>query len=77
MTGMICDGGKVGCAFKLAAACSMAVISAASAMRGVVIPADNGICAATPEEAICNMGKISHPGMKDTDKSILDIMAGK
>lgn len=77
LTGMICDGGKAGCAFKLAAACSMAVISAAMAMQGVVIPADNGVCAATPEEAIRNMGKISDPGMKDTDQAILDIMLNR
>lgn len=77
ITGIICDGGKVGCALKLATAAAGGLMSAMLAAGSAVIRSRDGIAAETPEECIKNMGRVSHPGMVETDKEILHIMLEK
>ena len=74
VTGMICDGGKVGCALKVATGSFAALSSALHAVNGVALRVTDGICAETPEQCICNMASIGLNGMKDADQEILRLM---
>ena len=77
ITGMVCDGAKVGCAMKVASGVSCAVQSAVLALRGTCIPSTDGIIDDDVEKTIRNIGAIGSAGMKVTDKMILDIMLCK
>lgn len=74
VTGMICDGGKVGCAMKVSTGSFAALTSALHAVNNVRLRVSDGICAETPEQCIRNMASIGINGMKDTDQEILRIM---
>ena len=77
ITGMVCDGAKVGCAMKVASGVSCAVQSAVLALRGTCIPPTDGIIEQDVEKTIRNIGAIGSAGMKTTDQMILDIMLCK
>lgn len=77
ITGMVCDGAKVGCAMKVASGVSSAVQSAVLAMRGTCIPSTDGIIDDDIEKTISNLGAIGSAGMKAADHMILDIMLCK
>jgi len=77
ITGMVCDGAKVGCAMKVASGVSCAVQSAVLALRNTCIPSTDGIIEDDVEKTIRNIGTIGSAGMKATDRMILDIMLCK
>ena len=77
ITGMVCDGAKVGCAMKVASGVSCAVQSAVLALSGTCIPSTDGIIEDDVEKTIQNIGAIGSAGMKVTDRMILDIMLCK
>ncbi|CDF58980.1 L-cysteine desulfidase family protein [Thermobrachium celere] len=74
ITGMVCDGAKPGCAIKLSTAASAAYKAAILAVRGVSVPCGNGIVGCDIEATIKNLGVFSREGMKNADKTIIDIM---
>ena len=77
VTGMICDGGKVGCAMKVSTGSMAALVSAITALNGAALRVSDGICAESPEDCIKNMARIGTKGMAQTDKEILSIMLEK
>lgn len=76
IAGLICDGGKEGCAYKLALSGGWAVQSALFSMQGAVIHHTNGILASDFHQLFKNLGHVCGPGMAHTNKAILDVMAG-
>ena len=77
ITGMVCDGAKVGCAMKVASGVSCALQSAVLAREGMCISELDGIIEKDIEKTIQNLGKIGSVGMQHTDDMILDIMVCK
>ena len=77
MTGMLCDGAKVGCALKVSSGVSAAVTSAMLAIDGECISSNDGIIEDSVERTIANVGRIGAEGMLETDKMVLDIMTHK
>lgn len=77
VTGMLCDGGKVGCALKVSTGSFAALMSAIHAVNNVALRVSDGICAETAEQCIKNMARIGNQGMQATDAEILAIMTTK
>ena len=77
VTGMICDGAKVGCALKVSSGVNSAVQSALLALQGICISANDGIIEDDVEKTIQNMCRVGAEGMRETDKLLLQIMTSK
>ena len=75
--GMLCDGAKEGCAFKVASSTSSAIRSAHMALNNHGITQVEGFVGATAEETIRNLGRIGMVGMSQVDGAMLDIMIEK
>ncbi len=77
LTGMICDGAKVGCSLKVSSAVSASVNSALLAMDDICIQQTDGIVADEVENTISNFARIGSDGMVETDKMIIELMLKK
>lgn len=77
ISGMICDGAKNGCAYKLALASGWAVQSALLALKGAIINSTDGIIDPDFKQLFKNLGYLCDPGMVPTDQAILDVILKK
>ncbi len=77
VTGMICDGAKIGCAMKTMTSVDAAFRAVALAMSGIGIPESDGIIGRDGLESLQNLGRIARRGMIATDAEILRIMQEK
>lgn len=77
ITGMVCDGAKVGCAMKVASGISCCVQSSTLALAGHCASEHDGIIDNDIENTIANLGRVGSVGMEETDSVILDIMVCK
>jgi L-cysteine desulfidase len=77
VTGMICDGAKIGCALKTMTAADAAFRAASLALSGIGIPYTDGIVGRDGRESLLHLGRIATRGMDATDREILSIMQDK
>ncbi|MCX7951269.1 MAG: L-serine ammonia-lyase, iron-sulfur-dependent, subunit alpha [Clostridiales bacterium] len=77
ITGIVCDGAKPGCAIKLSTAAASAYKAALLAINGSYVPCGNGIVGCDIEQTIKNLGVFSREGMKNADRTIINIMLKK
>lgn len=77
ITGMICDGAKIGCALKSMTSVDAAFRSASLAMSGIGIPVSDGIVGVDGKASLKNLARIATRGMVSTDIEILEIMQEK
>ena len=74
LTGIICDGGKPGCALKLALSAGEAVRISLLAAEGLEAQPADGIVGLTAEESIAHIGKISQSCASTADQAIIKIL---
>lgn len=72
--GIVCDGARVTCAYKLANTIGIAIESALFAMHGVNVPAGQGVVSWNADETIALMGRFAREGMVDMDKALCKVM---
>ncbi len=77
VTGMVCDGAKVGCALKVSSGVCSAMQSAFLAKEDICISSNDGIIDDDIERTIQNLGRVGCDGMVQTDDLLLDIMTAK
>jgi L-cysteine desulfidase len=79
--GILCDGAKESCAYKIGATIPIAIQFAYLALEGAYVPAGDGIIGNTIEETFKYLGRLNRPGMAETDtfmlKTIQDIRSGQ
>lgn len=73
--GMLCDGAKPSCAFKVTTVVGAAIDLAALAVAGAYVPDGDGIVGSTVDQSFANLGRLNDPGMRATEQVVLDIIA--
>ena len=77
VTGMVCDGAKIGCALKTMTSVDAAFRSASLALSGIGIPVSDGIVGGSGLLSLRNLGRLATRGMVSVDQEILAIMQEK
>lgn len=77
VTGMICDGAKIGCGLKTMTAVDAAFRAASLAMAGLGIPPGDGIVGRDGRESLDHLERVAVKGMAAMEEEILRIMQGK
>ncbi|HEY3422473.1 MAG TPA: L-serine ammonia-lyase, iron-sulfur-dependent, subunit alpha [Methanocellaceae archaeon] len=77
LAGMVCDGAKESCAFKLSSSVALAVQFSYLALDGAYIPSGMGMLGSTIEKTFENLGQLNNPGMVAADRLLLNMIAGR
>ena len=73
-SGMLCDGAKESCSYKVSTVAGSAAQFAQLAMEGAYLSSGNGILGQTIEESFMNLGLLNDPGMKETEKLVIQMI---
>ncbi|MBQ7091058.1 MAG: serine dehydratase subunit alpha family protein [Clostridia bacterium] len=77
LSGTICDGAKPSCAAKIASAVEAGILGYKMCLNHQQFNGGDGIVGEGVEDTIVNVGRLASEGMRQTDKTILEIMTGK
>ena len=74
LSGTICDGAKASCAAKIAAAVDAGILGYHMYLENQQFYGGDGIVTKGVDKTVRNVGILAREGMKETDKTILEIM---
>ena len=74
LSGTICDGAKPSCAAKIAAAVDAGILGYDMYLENQQFYGGDGIVTKGVDKTVINVGRLAREGMKETDKTILQIM---
>ncbi len=74
LSGTICDGAKPSCAAKIAAAVDAGILGYHMYLEGQQFYGGDGIVTKGVDKTVHNVGRLAREGMRETDRTILDII---
>ena len=74
LSGTICDGAKPSCAAKIASAVDAGILGYQMFVDGQQFYSGDGIVTKGVDNTVYNIGRLAREGMRETDRTILDIM---
>ena len=74
LSGTICDGAKPSCAAKIAAAVDAGILGYDMYLEKQQFYGGDGIITKGVDKTVINVGRLAREGMRETDKTILEIM---
>ena len=74
LSGTICDGAKPSCAAKIAAAVDAGILGYDMYLENQQFYSGDGIVTKGVDRTVTNVGRLAREGMRETDKTILEIM---
>ena len=74
LSGTICDGAKPSCAAKIAAAVDAGILGYHMYLENQQFYGGDGIVTKGVDKTVYNIGRLAREGMKETDRTILEIM---
>jgi len=74
LSGTICDGAKPSCAAKIAAAVDAGILGYQMFLDGQQFYGGDGIVTKGVDNTVYNVGRLAREGMRQTDRTILEIM---
>ena len=74
LSGTICDGAKPSCAAKIASAVDAGILGYHMYLEGQQFYGGDGIVTKGVDNTVYNVGKLAREGMRETDRTILEIM---